>query len=65
MRNEMKNVSEPQKNLAMETIGDLERQLERLKKLAMSAIIALTVVIIGLLTVNYRHTVANKRFNVK
>ena len=65
MRNEMNNESRPRETLAMETIGDLERRLGYLEKLTMSVIITLTVIIIGLLTVNYKHTVPNKRFNVK
>lgn len=59
----MNNENKTQETTAMEIIGGLGRQLERLEKLAKYAIIAVTVIFIGLLTVNYRHAVSHETIN--
>lgn len=59
----MNEENRTQETTATEIIGDLGRQLQRLEKLSQYTIIALTVVGIGLLVVNYRHAIAHETIN--
>lgn len=59
----MNEENRTQETTATEIIGDLGRQLQRMEKLSQYTIIALTVVGIGLLVVNYRHAIAHETIN--
>lgn len=59
----MNKENRTQETTATEIIGDLGRQLQRMEKLSQYTIIALTVVGIGLLVVNYRHAIAHETIN--
>lgn len=59
----MNEENRTQETTATEIIGDLGRQLQRLEKLSQYTIIALTVISIGLLVVNYRHAIAHETIN--
>lgn len=59
----MNEENRTQETTATEIIGDLGRQLQRMEKLSQYTIIALTVISIGLLVVNYRHAIAHETIN--
>lgn len=59
----MNEENRTQETTATEIIGDLGRQLQRMEKLSQYTIIALTVISIGLLVVNYRHAIAYETIN--
>lgn len=59
----MNEKNRTQETTATEIIGDLGRQLQRLERLSQYTIIALTVISIGLLVINYRHAIAHETIN--